>query len=190
MSERADAPSPAESRESSPLSSVPESVEEKIRSTAKPNAQNATTLSPTPVQSSGEQPTADAGGTGLLDKERALEKKYGSLYAADEEKERRKFRFHAQYARFLEDSKMHQMKAEHLATRNKIWADGKERNAAEIEKCKARIEELEVQSETMQAAEEQMNEEFAEDVEAWEDDQATVKKYEAYFSLESDELDL
>lgn len=174
------------------------------------NAANATAVadnSPARAESSREQSTADAGkpapsslplrvangstgATSLLDKERTLEQKYGSLYSADEEKERRKFRYHNKYACFKHESEMHRMRAEHLDTRNNIWNDSTEKNEAEIEKCKARIEEFEALNATMAAAAERMNEEFEADVEAWKEDQVAMVKYEAYFSLESDELDL
>lgn len=130
------------------------------------------------------------GETSLLDKQRMQEEKYGSLYAAYEEKERRKLQTRQQYADFLEDSKMHQMKSDHLDTRKKIWSAIREENDKEIETCKARIEELERRNDTMLGAEEQLREQFGDDVVAWEHDQEAMKRWEAYFSLDIDDLDV
>ncbi|KAK4550555.1 hypothetical protein LTR36_000134 [Oleoguttula mirabilis] len=190
MTDRTAASSPAESRDSSPLSSVPGSAEENIQVAGASTEQNVANRAPEPSSKPREPSATDAVATNLLGKERALEKKYGSLYAADEEKERRKFRYRNQFAQFQEDAKLHQMRAKHLGTRNEIWADSREKNDAEIEKCKARIAELEKLNETMEAAEEEMNEDFGADMVGWAEDKEILEKYEAYFSLDSDELDI
>lgn len=119
-----------------------------------------------------------------------MAKKYGSLFAADEEKARRKFAYLREHAQFVEDAKMHQLRAEHMETRNKIWADALSKNEAEIERCGARIKELEGEHAQMMDAGNKMNEDFEGDVEAWKEDQVAMAKYDAYFNLESDELDL
>ena len=103
---------------------------------------------------------------------------------------RDRFTYHAEYKNFTTAAEMHKMKAEHLATRNKIWADSREKNDAEIAKCKARIEELEGQNRQMAVAEEALNEQLGEDAEAWEGDKVKLAKFTAYFELETDELEM
>ena len=133
---------------------------------------------------------AMVGASSLLDQERDLARNYGSLYGADKEKQRRKDDYSRQYFEFKDQMEDHKNKTEHLATRNKIWTEARERKETEIAKCRSRIEELEAEIDTSNTAQTQLNERYSGDVQAYEEDKETERKYEAYFALQSDELDV
>ncbi|TKA77065.1 hypothetical protein B0A55_04410 [Friedmanniomyces simplex] len=120
----------------------------------------------------------------------ALVAKYGNLYAADEEKSRRKFEHQREYAAFLAAAKEHEARAKYVAQRNKIWEATRKEHETELLEKAARVERLQGLLEENLAAQEELNEEFAGDVEAHEEDKEVGERYRAYFELESDELDV
>ena len=126
----------------------------------------------------------------MRERERELVRKYGSVYAVDEEKARRKFEHLAQYESHRASVTDHGPKAEHLATRNKIWDDSTEKCEKEIAWCKARIVELETKKGTMEVAKDSFNERFGPAAVSWEKNKVDAKKWKAFLELETDVLDL
>ncbi|KAK5136474.1 hypothetical protein LTR08_003119 [Meristemomyces frigidus] len=182
-------PSPSIRRSPSRFSSLAPSVNGDIHAPTGTAQDKGSDGTPTPAPATGEGTTTASGGDSLLDRARLLEK-YGSLYAVDEEQARRKFQRRRQFEKFELEAKEHQMRAEYLGTMSRIWKESRAKNDAEIEKCKARIEELEGQNEARQVAEANFNEQFGADVVGQVEDQEKRKKWEAYFALETDELNL
>ncbi|KAK5122659.1 hypothetical protein LTR85_003922 [Meristemomyces frigidus] len=70
-----------------------------------------------------------------------------------------------------------------------FWTDGLMRNTMRIGNLKAKIEELQKQNDKMKKAAAQRREVCKGDLEKYEEDKETMKKYKAYFDLKTDELD-
>ncbi|KAK5150406.1 hypothetical protein LTS14_010096 [Recurvomyces mirabilis] len=122
--------------------------------------------------------------------ENALVAKYGSLYAAVDDKQRRKELYDGHYQDFLVQSEPNKLKSEHLAQRKKMWADGRERIAGEIDELEAKIGRLRAKQEQMDVAEAELEEKIGEDAEKWEDDKVKLAEWKAFFDLETDKVDV
>ncbi|KAK4580484.1 hypothetical protein LTR86_000687 [Recurvomyces mirabilis] len=125
-----------------------------------------------------------------LAKENALVVKYGSLYAAVDEKQRRKELYDGHYQDFLVQSEPHKLKSEHLAQRRKMWANARERITGEIDELEAKIDQLRAKEQQMMMAEAELEEKIGEDAEKWEDDKVKLAEWQAFFDLEADEIDV
>ncbi|KAK4889848.1 hypothetical protein LTR27_011361 [Elasticomyces elasticus] len=120
----------------------------------------------------------------------ALVAKYGSLYAADEEKARRRFFRRKDYGTFKRSADGHELAAQHLADRNKIWEENREKEETKLLALKAEMDEVHENLHRDDSAQEALNRQLGPDAEAWEADKETMAKYKAYFELESDELEV
>ena len=84
---------------------------------------------------------------------------------------------------------MRKEKRKDLGARNRIWREARDKAQARIEAIDAEKEELLQKIETMNAARDLYNRENA--VPVTEDEDAeTERKWEAYFNLEIDEVDV
>ena len=126
----------------------------------------------------------------LLERNRELERKYGSLYAADEEKARRKFQYLTQYEAHQAGVRDRGPKAEYLITRNRGWDDSTEQCEKEIAWCKARIVELETKKGTMDVAKSSLNEQLGPDAILWKKDKKDAKTWTGYLDLDTNALGL
>ena len=121
--------------------------------------------------------------------QQSLVEKWGSADKVDDEKQRRRDRYHERYQRFLKTFGNHRPRAEYFALWEGRYFKGVEGNDEEIKKCEARIRKLEEWKAEKEKVREQMKEDYRPDVEAWEEDQKMMAKFKAYFALEDDNLD-
>ncbi|KAK4545300.1 hypothetical protein LTR36_003480 [Oleoguttula mirabilis] len=121
---------------------------------------------------------------------KAIELTYIGKFAAETETRRRKMECFAQFKAFTEDKEYREMVLKYLADCNTIWVDTETRNERRIAKLKAEVEELEQQNEFMERAALVRNLQGDRDKKQHVEDVKTAGKYQAYFDLETDELDL
>ncbi|KAK3671104.1 hypothetical protein LTR78_009065 [Recurvomyces mirabilis] len=107
-----------------------------------------------------------------------------------DDKQRRKELYDGHYQDFLVQSEPNKLKSEHLAQRKKMWADGRERIAGEIDELEAKIGRLRAKQEQMDVAEAELEEKIGEDAEKWEDDKVKLAEWKAFFDLETDKVDV
>ena len=115
--------------------------------------------------------------------------KYGSLYAADEEMQRRKELYKGHYEDFVVRSEQHKLRSDHLAQRKKMWAEERERVRGEIAALEAKIGELRLKEQKIDEAEAELERKIGEDAEKWEGDKVKLGEWRAFFELERDEID-
>lgn len=116
--------------------------------------------------------------------------RFASRYDEDIEKSSRKFQYRNAYESFLADSKLRKMKVDHVRTCNEIWAFSHEKNEQRIEECKAEIKRLEEHNAVMEAAAEELYEKFADELMKAEGDEEVMGRFEAFFELASDVLEV
>jgi hypothetical protein len=122
-------------------------------------------------------------------KEAAILEKYGTLYAADNEKMHRRSRHQLTFDNLLFHADKRRLKAQHLNSRVKLWKEKRKSNEGEMEKCRERIRELEEKNEEMAKAEEDLREVLGEEAEMWERDKEKIGRWQAFFELDDDEVE-
>jgi len=127
--------------------------------------------------------------TGRPTKKQLIEK-YGSLWDAEDVKDRRKLAHGGAYARIKADIELAGEKTRSLELRTTIQARRRADIDAELERCRAKIVELERLKGEMAGRAEMLRSEWQPDVEAFRAGEEKLRKYERYFSLETDELDV
>lgn len=98
--------------------------------------------------------------------------------------------YRREYAAFQEAANLHRLRSEHLATRLQIFADNRQRNEKKIAEHESEIARLQDQIAQAADAKEEVEDELGPDVKAWKIDQKTQGKWDAYFDLEVDKLDV
>ncbi|KAK5730442.1 hypothetical protein LTR15_000379 [Elasticomyces elasticus] len=176
----------SESREMSPESNTPAQQQAQISAQANSTPENVE--QDTEMVDGQAHSTAGAAPTAAGNA--ALVAKYGSLYAADEEKARRRFFRRKDYGTFNRSADGHELAAQHLADRNKIWEENREKEETKLLALKAEMDEVHENLHRDDSAQEALNRQLGPDADAWEADKETMAKYKAYFELESDELEV
>lgn len=109
--------------------------------------------------------------------------------AADKEKALRQITNHQRYNNFLEEADMRRMKRQDLAARNKIWEESRDQAWARINVIDQEKKKLLEQINAMHAAKQAYNAGNAVAV-SEESDVETKRKWEAFFNLETNVLDV
>ena len=107
----------------------------------------------------------------------------------DDEKDRRSKQYERRYAEFAMAYNERGAQRKNIVTRNKIWEESTARTEKRLAEIEEEREELLEKLKTMEAAKAGLNREniFAK---TGEEDEETLRRYKAYFNLESDELDV
>ncbi|KAK5128820.1 hypothetical protein LTR85_000153 [Meristemomyces frigidus] len=123
--------------------------------------------------------------------EGAIEKlSFTEKWQADIEKQRRKELYLNDYTMFVNRMDHTKRVIDYFATQNRIWTDGLLRNSIRIGELETEIEKLREQNGKMKKAAAARQQVCKDDLEKYEEDKETMKKYKAYFDLKTDELDI
>ena len=109
--------------------------------------------------------------------------------ASDVEKARRKAKYRDRYQAFLASAEQRRLQRKDLETRNKVWQESRNKAQARIEAIDQERQAILQQVNAMEVATDIYNARNAVQV-SGERDQETRRKWEAYFNLETDVLEL
>ncbi|KAK5688169.1 hypothetical protein LTS10_000147 [Elasticomyces elasticus] len=167
----------SESREMSPESSTP--TQQQVQ-----NSAQGTAILDIPVSPHSAEAAAANSITGNVEQDTEM------VDGHDEEKARRRFFRRKDYGTFKRSADGRELAAQHLADRNKIWEENREKEETKLLALKAEMDEVHENLHRDDSAQEALNMSLGPDAEAWEADKETMAKYKAYFELESDELEV
>ena len=109
--------------------------------------------------------------------------------APDVEKARRKATHRDRYQAFLASAEQRRLQRKDLEARNTIWQESRNKAQTRIETLDRERQAILQQVNTMEAAKDSYNSRNAVQV-SGERDQETRRKWEAYFDLETDDLEV
>ena len=118
----------------------------------------------------------------------SLLEKYGSVEEIDAEKEDRRNTYYRRYLQYKADAEINKKTSDYLADRKHISSEIRAKKLKDLDAAEQLVEKLKEELETLDEGDEKLEEQIGGKAEQWQDDLEAIRKWEAFFALEHDDI--